>query len=40
MVSTKEVDSFCLEKQSNVVCSAAAWDIPRRIFVLLSSGSS
>ena len=39
-LSTKEVDRLCLQKQEGVVCSAAAWDTPRRILVLLSSGSS
>lgn len=39
-VSTKEVDRLYLQKQEGVVCSAAAWDIPRRILVLLSGGSS
>lgn len=39
-VSTKKVDGLYLQKQEAVVCSAAAWDIPRRILVLLCSGSS
>lgn len=39
-MSTKEVDRLYLQNQEGVVCSAVAWDIPRRILVLLSSGSS
>lgn len=38
-VSTKEVDTLFTKARRCVVCSAAAWDIPRRILVLLSSGS-